>query len=126
MIIGVGTDVLKIERISSTLLDQNDPFIRKTFTKNEIKEAEGRGSQMVTYFAARFAAKEAVFKAFDVDSDSMKLSDIETLDNKNGKPEVNLLNKAAQTAQRMGVKKIHISISKEDDIVVAFVVVCND
>ena len=62
-------------------------------------------------YATRFAGKEAVFKALQIDSDMIRLNEIEILENKSGAPTVSLLGNARMIADRFSISKIHISLT---------------
>ena len=61
MIIGIGTDIIEIERVRRAVASEH--FTRRVFTETEIKYCESRGKSSAASYAARFAAKEAFFKA---------------------------------------------------------------
>ena len=61
MIVGVGCDIIEIERIARAI--KRESFIRRVFTAEEAAYCQRRGQQAAASFAARFAAKEAVLKA---------------------------------------------------------------
>lgn len=61
MIVGVGCDIIEIERIARAI--KRESFIRRVFTAEEAGYCQRRGQQAAASFAARFAAKEAVLKA---------------------------------------------------------------
>ena len=105
MIIGIGVDTVEIKRVTHSLTIHN--FINSMFTQNEINNLHG---DKATYYATRFACKEAVFKAIGK-PDDWRL--IETLNDENGKPYV------------VGFEgyRIHISITTEADFATAFCVV---
>lgn len=121
MILGVGTDILNIDRIKSTLKNPEDPFIRKTFTLKEQEEASNRYNREL-YYATRFAGKEAVLKALSLDPDIINFSEIEILSKKSGQPYVTLYGRTARYARRNGIKTIMVSISYDTDYVAAFAV----
>ena len=104
MIIGIGVDTVEIKRMERSLVISN--FIQSTFTQNEIKNLHG---DKATYYATRFACKEAVFKAMGK-PDDWRL--IEALNDENGKPYVT------------GFEgyRIHISITTEAGLATAFCV----
>lgn len=108
MIIGIGVDTVQISRISKSLLIPN--FISSTFTINEINNLHGDES---TYYATRFACKEAVFKAMGIKMD-WRL--IETLNREDGSPYVVM-------REEYGNANIHISITTEAGLATAFCVV---
>ena len=64
MILGIGHDVCDIRRIEKTLLRHGSRFEKRVFTPAERRQADKRGAGKAAYLAKRFAAKEAVFKAF--------------------------------------------------------------
>ena len=105
MIKGIGIDVVEISRIRKSLSFKG--FKKSTFTENEIKNVHGEECE---YYATRFACKEAVFKALQKEMDWRK---IETLNREDGSPYVNI----------EGEGKIHISISTDAGMAVAFCVI---
>ena len=68
MIVQIGTDIVEIEKLKYSVTKEpfaSDPFIRHTFTEKEIRLALLR-SDPLSFFATRFAGKEAVFKALNI------------------------------------------------------------
>lgn len=63
MKIKCGTDIIEISRIKQSIEKLGDTFINKIFTKGEIAYCEAKGKNKYQHYAARFAAKEATFKA---------------------------------------------------------------
>lgn len=124
MIIGVGTDILHLQRLSGLEGQWEDVFFRSTFTPAECSAAVER-SRPLLYFADRFAGKEAVFKALRIPSDAIRLNEIEILDDEEGRPFVRLYGRALAVAEGNGVRNIHVSLSYEDDTALAFAV-CED
>ena len=95
MNIKVGNDIVEVDRIKNSFNKFNDRFKNKVFTKNEIEYCESKGIHKYESYAGRFSAKEAVFKAISEELDgkySIDWKDIEILNNKEGKPFVNLKN----------------------------------
>ena len=115
----VGVDLIEIERIEKLLDKYGDKFIKRIFTESEIQycqKKKDRGS-----YAARFAAKEAVFKATGLGlGKGMTWKDVEVINDEKGKPEIRLYGK---TAELLKGKEIHISISHSKDASLAMVVV---
>ena len=105
MIVGVGVDTVEISRIAKSL--EIPGFRESTFTNAEMENMHGHEP---TYYATRFACKEAVFKAIGFPEDWRQ---IETLNDKNGKPYVN----------GFAGYKIHISITTETGFATAYCVV---
>ena len=122
MIHGIGTDILHIDRIRPLYdKDPDDPFFRSVFTDRERMLILGRLAPLYAY-ATRFAGKEAAFKALRIHPDEIRLSEIEILEDKYGAPTVNLHGNAHSAAERMGITKIHISLSYETEYAAAFCV----
>lgn len=119
MIIGIGTDILKISNIEHAVSDLSDPFIQKTFTLRELDLICSR--QIPLYcFATRFAGKEAVFKSFSVGGNAIRLNEIEILENEIGQPIVILHGNAKNIAKLKNIHSILISLSFDTDYAVAF------
>ena len=70
MKITCGTDIIEIERIKKSIEEIGQRFIERIFTTEEIKYCESKKNQKYQHYAARFAAKEAVFKAISENLDS--------------------------------------------------------
>ena len=124
MICGIGTDIVKIERMEEMYSEKTgnfSAFFNKSFTKKELLEAEAKPNK-AEYFSSRFAAKEAVFKSLDIPTDIKRLENIEILNDENGKPYVNLLGTLLDEANKQKITKIHISISHETEYVIAYVI----
>lgn len=120
MIIGIGTDILNIHNIENVVIDLNDPFVTKTYTKKELELILSRPIPL-NCFATRFAGKEAVFKAFSVHGDALRLNEIEILENENGQPVVLFHGKARILAKEKGIKTVLISLSYDTDYAIAYV-----
>lgn len=123
MVIGIGTDLMNTARI--TPLASDDVFFSKIFTEKEIINSKS-SENPYRYLAGRFAAKEAVFKAFGIDGNHVRLNEIETLNDKNGAPFVRLHGELRKLAEARGASGIHISLSSDGDLVLAFAVLCRD
>ena len=114
MIRGTGVDITEVNRLKKAVLKWGDDFLNRVFTKDELKNAKTRGS-LYQHLAGRFAAKEAVFKAFGDPKLSWK--DVEILNDKEGKPCCNILNAKGKKAN------VLISISHVKNYAVANAVV---
>ncbi len=93
-----------------------DVFIKKYFTQREIDTAPPE-VDTCRYFAARFAAKESIFKAFGLGVSVYPGTDIEL--NGCGKPVVKLYGEFSQYAKQIGVNNILVNISHDGDYAVA-------
>ena len=122
-VVGVGVDLVRIERIRS-ILDgpAGDGFVASAFTDAEVDAAHGDGDPAVA-FAVRFAVKEAVFKSFQVQlAAGDQLRDIEVREDGAHAPSVMLSGRfAALLAEKQAASPL-VSVSFEDDHVVAVAV----
>ena len=122
MKIRTGVDIIEIERIKQSIEETDGRFCERVYTQKEIEYCESKKTQKYQHYAARFAAKEAAFKAISQLLDSkfdIEWKDIEILNDENGRPYVNLLKKD------INIDDIDISISHCKTYAVASVVVCN-
>jgi holo-[acyl-carrier protein] synthase len=115
----VGVDLIEIERVDQLLEKYGEKFLKRIYTEVEIKycsKKQNKGS-----FAARFAAKEAIFKATGLGlGKSMTWKDVEVINDEKGKPEVKLY---GRTAEILADKTIQLSLSHSRDAAIAIVVV---
>ena len=112
MIIGIGNDIVEIERFDK--VNNWESFQNRYYTQDEISASKGRTS----FFAANFSVKESVAKMMGTGFREFGLKDIEVLRDELGKPYVNLYGKAKELADRIGITKIFVSISDTDKLVV--------
>ena len=117
-IYGIGTDIIEISRIEKAI-NQTSLFKRKVYTEKEIEHIEKKKHPYVSY-AGRFAAKEAVSKAFGTGVYGFSLSDIEILNDELGKPYVTLYNTIKEKAEGLTVQ---ISISHSREYAVSTVII---
>ncbi len=116
MIIGIGVDIIEIERVKKAC--QKYSFIRKIYTEREIELFGEKYSSL----AGNFAVKEAVSKAFGTGVRNFKMTDIEVLRNEFGMPFVILRNGAKKISEEMSVSKIFVSISHNIEFAVGYAV----
>ena len=123
MILGIGTDIVEIERVAAVLSRHGEHFSERVFTANETAQAHDR----ISYFAGRWAAKEAAAKALGCGIGEMcALTDIEIVDDAAGAPHLTC---KAQSVKRFACKALcwHVSISHEKAYAVATVILeCGD
>lgn len=124
MIVGIGCDIIEIERIARAI--KSESFIRRVFTAEEAAYCQRRGQQAAASFAARFAAKEAVLKALGTGLREGSLHEIAVDNDGLGKPLVQLSGHFAMLAKQLGVKNIQISLSHSRDFAVAYVIMEDD
>ncbi len=99
MIFGIGIDIIEVPRVEK-LTQKEDKFVKKIFTQTEIDYCRKfrNGSQN---FAGRFAVKEAFLKAMGTGlSNGLKFNEIETINDKLGKPEIFLLGKTKEIFEK--------------------------
>lgn len=124
MIVGVGCDIIEIERIARAI--KRESFIQRVFTAKEATYCQSRGQQAAASFAARFAAKEAVLKALGTGLREGSLQEIAVANDALGKPLVQLSGHFAALSRQLGVKNIQISLSHSRDFAVAYVIMEDD
>ncbi len=113
-----GIDIIEIKRIEK-VFGTHKNFIRRVYTEDEVKYCQSK-RKCYQHFAARFASKEAVLKAFGTGMrDRMKWTDIETLNEDSGKPYINLYGRAKELATEKNIGEISISLSHCNDYAIA-------
>ena len=125
MIIGIGVDRILIERIERSYDRFGDRFIQRLYTDAEHQQALSKGNT-VRRLAMLFAAKEALSKALGTgfhQGVTPKL--IETIHQPSGKPEINLYGSAQKKAVMLGVAQVHISLTDDDGVALAFAIAEN-
>ena len=122
MIFGIGTDIIEIERVRRAV--SNEHFKEKVFTTNEKNYCESRGVQSAASYAARFAAKEAFFKALGTGIFT-SLTEVEILNNDAGQPQIFLYGRAKDFAEKLQIEKISVSLSHCQEFATAFVILEN-
>lgn len=120
MILGIGTDIIEIERIDKAIKD-NPRFIYKVFTEKEIEYLEDKGFKP-QHAAGGFAAKEAISKALGTGFREFSMKDIEIYRDNLGKPKVLLYRKAEELAKIQGDYMVHLSISHDRDKAIAYAI----
>ena len=121
MILGIGTDLVQIDRVATALARWGEKFASKILAESEL--AQFRLNPSAAFLAKRFAAKEAVAKALGT---GMRLGvnfpQIAVVGKPGYRPEIYMTGAAAERARSMGVKISHLSISDEQEYALAFVV----
>ena len=122
MIVGIGNDIIEIERIEKAI--SKEGFKNKIYTQRELKNIEKRGNRTETY-AGIFSAKEAISKAIGTGVREFSLTDLEILNDDLGKPYVVVsekLDKILKTKKEDYQIEISISHSKKYATAVAIVI----
>ncbi|MCW3795789.1 holo-ACP synthase [Paenibacillus sp. LS1] len=127
MIYGIGNDVLEIGRMRKLLSGRYaEAFIKRILTPAEREIAAERGKRMTEFVSGRFAAKEAVSKAFGCGIGGiMGFTDIEVLPDETGRPVASLSSQAWERLQLPYDKQydIHLSITHQTELAAAFAIV---
>lgn len=130
MILGIGSDVIYVDRIRAVIDRHGERFIRRIFSSEEILKAQSRaemGQDIATY-AKRFAAKEACAKALGTGfTKGVFFKDMILSNDEHGKPTMRLENGAAARLRLMvpqGTRPfIHVSITDDGNLTQAFVII---
>jgi holo-[acyl-carrier protein] synthase len=111
MIYGCGVDIIEIERIESAVKKWNRRFLNRIFTTAELTYACARKSPY-QHLAARFAAKEAIMKAFKSDRNGLLCwREIEIHRRANGTPQVVVKGRLKKLKDKYNIKQITVSLS---------------
>ena len=126
MIYGIGTDIVEVERVEKIYTRHGHHFVKNILTPRELALLDGKTGK-AEFIAGRWAAKEAFSKALGT---GMCLEcafvEIEILPDERNSPHVTLYAETAKTAERLGIRGIHVSISHERHYAVATVVLEKD
>jgi holo-[acyl-carrier protein] synthase len=122
MIVGVGMDLVRIDRVWAVIQRRPDRALRRLFTEAEARRCDGSRHPAESY-AARFAAKEAFFKALGTGvGPAGEWTDVEVVSLPTGAPTLRLHGRAAEAAARLGVARAHVSLTHADGTAGAVVV----
>lgn len=122
IIAGIGVDRILIERIASSYERFGERFVNRVYTDAEHDQALSRGNPG-RRLAMLFAAKEAVSKALGTGfHQGVTPKMIETIHQPSGKPEIFLHGAALQHARALGVIRVHVSLTDDDGVAMAFAV----
>lgn len=124
MRVSCGTDIIEIERIKESIEKSGDSFLNRVFTKKEIEYCESKKKQKYQHYAARFAAKEAAFKALSwklKDKYSVSWKDFELTNDEQGRPKINIIG-----INLDDIENIDVSISHCKNYAVANVTILSE
>ena len=111
MIVGIGIDLIEIERVGELLREHGAAASRRVFTERERVDA-GEGAGAAASLAARFAAKEAGMKALGTGwAQGIGFTDLELLRDPGGAPRLVLHGAARGRAESIGVTTIHVTLT---------------
>ncbi len=128
MIYGIGTDIINSNRIKKIINKYNDRFINKFFGNDEIEISKTKFNKIL-FFSKRFAAKEAVWKAFSpIKFGCIKFRDVQVISDKRGKPKINISGETLKFIENIEKSinnkfHFHISLSDEPPHALAFVII---
>jgi len=125
MIIGIGIDIVNINRIKNSIDRYSGQFFNRIFTANEINYAKKYGGFAYQKFATRFAAKEACLKALGTGYTlGIGFRDIEVIKTENSAPTIELHGKALEyMTEKYSQYKIFLSLSDDDPFAIANVII---
>lgn len=118
-IFGIGIDVVEVARIATSIERHGVVFLEKIFTLSEREYCDSRKNSAIHY-AVRFAAKEAVAKAFGTGiGGNAGLRDLEVIHRTSGAPMIRLSGAALEFAEGEGILEVHISLTHTDQYAAA-------
>jgi holo-[acyl-carrier protein] synthase len=122
MITGLGIDVVQNERIRDSIQRFGDRFLQRIYTESEIEYCK-RCAHPEIHYAARFAAKEAAFKALGTGwAAGVKWKDVEVVRLPSGQPELHLHGEAMARAAAAGAKRFYVSLTHDQLVSCAVVI----
>lgn len=119
-VVGIGIDAVEINRFRH-LLSRRPHLAARLFSIRELAFA-GTRSDPVPGLAARFAAKEAAMKALGTGLGGVDFADVEVLRDEGGAPRLLVSGRASDRADRLGIKRWHVSLSHTSSVATAVVV----
>lgn len=122
MVIGLGTDLIEIERIERSVARFGERFLERVFTPGEIAYCHDKKGSAES-FAARFAAKEAGAKALGTGiSRGVGWKDFEVRRLPGQRPELHLTGRALEIAEALGIRRLSLSLTHSRAMSMAVVV----
>lgn len=126
MIFGIGTDIVRVDRMQKNIERHGERFAERILTAAELIEfrTEARPAH---FLAKRFAAKEAAAKAMGTGfRDGLMLHHIGVIHDQAGKPKLAFTDLAEEFIRRHGITSVHVSLADEQDHAVAFVTLATE
>ena len=117
-LLGTGIDLVEISQLKKAVSRYGDKFLQRIYTERERAYCRDRRNNY-EHLSARFAAKEAVRKAFGHYSSGLKWLEVEVENDGGGKPTINLSGQAKALAESIGLKEILVTISHSRRFAVA-------
>ena len=120
MIIGIGTDIVEVERIKNSIEKYGKRFLDRIYTETEQKYSESFNDNKYVHYAARFAAKESFSKAIGTGlTRGFKFREVGIVNEKSGNPQMIL---DGGMKEKWGDTSIHVSLSHTDNNAIAYVI----
>ncbi|MFT3826164.1 MAG: holo-ACP synthase [Chitinophagaceae bacterium] len=122
MITGVGIDIIEVERVAASI-GKESGFRELVFSPYEIAYCEAKANKY-EHYAARFAAKEALFKALGTGwPRNTAFHEVEINNDEIGKPYIVLLGETAHTLSHLNLQKVHVSLSHIKTTATAIIII---
>ena len=122
MILGTGVDLAEVARIREAIERHGPRFIQRIYTPLEIAYVERKANRFERY-AARFAAKEAGMKAIGTGwKGGVRWQDFEVSNLPSGQPTLRLYGVASRVAEKLGVRRVSLSITHTAELAMAHVI----
>lgn len=126
MIFGIGTDIVRVDRMQKNIERHGERFAERILTVAELDEFRNE-ARPAHFLAKRFAAKEAAAKAMGTGfRDGLMLHHIGVTHDQAGKPQLAFTDQAEEFIRRHGITSVHVSLADEQDHAVAFVTLATD
>ena len=123
MVLGIGTDIIEIDRVQASIDRFGQRFIERIFTPGEIAYCQRKKKHAAESFAARFAAKEAAAKALGTGiSRGISWKEIEVRREPGERPTLHLTGRASGRAAAMGARTLHLSLTHSQSFALAAVI----
>lgn len=121
MIIGIGSDIVEHDVTEKLQWSSDLTLLKRIFSSQELELY--RAEPSIKFLSARFAVKEAVLKCLGVGmEDGLALTEIQTLNDKNGKPQVELTGEVKRLADEKNIQTWHVSITHTQTLSLAFII----
>jgi holo-[acyl-carrier protein] synthase len=117
----VGIDLVDVDQVASAIAVHGDRYLRRVFTDGEISDCGGYAEPRPDRLAARFAAKEAAFKALG--AETLPFHEIEVVSAPDGAPLLTLRGGLARHAERLGDPRVSVSLAHEAGLAAAIVAI---
>jgi holo-[acyl-carrier protein] synthase len=122
-IVGIGTDIVSIERIERLWNEHGQNFARRILSVSELLDLE-KSKNKIAFLAKRYAAKEALAKALGTgfQPNGLLLTEISVRNDELGRPYLEFLGQSKKETEKYHVTESHLSLSDEKEFAVAFVI----